>query len=218
MPSFQDACVRLPWSAAACLIAAAYLLGSVPFALLLGFLRGIDIRKAGSGNIGATNLTRLLGRRWGIPAFALDMLKGLLPVLAAGWIGSAAVRGGLLAAHAGIACGAAAILGHVFPIWLRFRGGKGVATAFGVVAGIAPLASAAAGIAWIALFFATRTVSIASIAAAAVFPAGVAFLFRSTPAAIAVPMDILAIAVGALIVFRHRSNIRRLLAGQEKRF
>ena len=204
--------------AAAVLVAAAYLLGSVPFALLLGWLKGVDIRAVGSGNIGATNLSRALGRPWGIGAFALDFLKGLLPVLAAGWAAEAPESGGILTDHGRMACALAAILGHIFPIWLRFRGGKGVATTFGAVAGLAWQASLAAGAVWTVLYLATRTVSIASLAAAPVFPAAVIFLMRNAPAQVAIPMDVLSVLAAGLIVFRHRSNIQRLLHREENRF
>jgi acyl phosphate:glycerol-3-phosphate acyltransferase len=222
-PMIAIAGLRLP--AAIALVLGAYLLGSVPFALLLGKLRGIDIRKVGSGNIGATNLSRALGRSWGIAGFVLDFLKGLLPVLAAGLAGGPGTDGGdvrpegtFRTEHVEIACALAAVVGHVFPAWLRFRGGKGVATSFGAVAGLAPIAALAGGIVWLGLFLITRTVSIASLAAAAVFPVATVAAYRNAPAAVAVPMDILAALVAGIIVLRHRSNIRRLLTGEEHRF
>ena len=201
---------------AALLALLAYLLGAVPFALLLGRIRGVDIRKSGSGNIGATNLSRVLGRRWGIAAFVLDFSKGLLPVLAARLLApeGSPVRG----EHAAIACGLAAVLGHVFPVYLGFRGGKGVSTTFGAVTGLSREAALAAGVVWLVLFLATRTVSIASLGAAVVFPAATAIAFRRAPAEVWIPMVVLATAVAVLIVVRHRSNIRRLLQGQENRF
>jgi acyl phosphate:glycerol-3-phosphate acyltransferase len=210
--------LRLSIPAAALAAAAAYLLGSVPFALLLGRLKGVDIRTLGSGNIGATNLSRALGRRWGIAAFVLDFLKGLLPVLAAGWIARPGAPEGILADHARMACGLAAIMGHIFPLWLRFRGGKGVATSFGALAGLAWPAALTAGALWLALYGITRTVSIASLAAALVFPVAVIFLFRSHPAEVSVPMGALSVLVAGLILVRHRSNIRRLLTREENRF
>jgi glycerol-3-phosphate acyltransferase PlsY len=204
---------------AALLAALAYLLGSIPFAFLLGKMRGVDIRRMGSGNIGATNLSRALGRRWGIAAFLLDFLKGLLPALAAAGLPPPASPGtGLLLPHAQIAAAAAAVLGHVFPLYLRFRGGKGVATGFGAVAALAWGAALVAGGVWLALFLITRTVSIASIAAALTFPAAAFVLLRGAPAAVAVPVGIMTVGVGALIVARHHSNIRRLLRRQEGRF
>src|SRR5262249_2583059 len=143
------------------LTAAAYFIGSIPFALILGKARGVDIRTVGSGNVGATNLSRALGRRWGITAFVLDFLKGFVPAAAPGWLAAPPLPAGpvevspgwwavyspasafLPVSIAGVACALAAIIGHVFPIYLRFRGGKGVATSFGAVTALAPLAALA---------------------------------------------------------------------------
>ena len=209
--------VSFSW--AALLAAFAYLLGAVPFALILGLWKGVDIRKVGSGNIGSTNLSRVLGRKWGIPAFLLDFLKGLIPVLIAGWLPESEPGARRVAAeHAAMAAALAAVLGHIFPVYLQLRGGKGVATAFGALTGLVWPASLAAGAVWGALFLATRTVSIASLAAACTFPLGTILYFRTAPSAVAVPMDLLSAAVCALIVARHRSNIRRLLRGEEGRF
>ena len=198
-------------------IVLAYLLGSVPFGLLLGLLKDIDIRKAGSKNIGATNLTRLVGRPWGIAAFLLDFLKGLAPVLAAAWLWADVGQDAPLSATAvQIFAGLAAIIGHVFPIYLRFRGGKGVATTFGVMTGLLWLSAAIAGASWGIAYMASKTVSIASIAAALAFPIAVFFLKRGEPGFVAVLS--LALALSALILIRHRTNIRRLVSGKEHRF
>ncbi len=121
----------------------AYLLGSVPFGMLIAAAHGIDLRKVGSGNIGATNLSRALGRRWAYVCFVLDLAKGLLPTLAAGiWLDGIAGTNGLLAQ---LAVGCAAVTGHVFPVYLRFKGGKGVATSFGVALGLWPYYTICAG-------------------------------------------------------------------------
>jgi glycerol-3-phosphate acyltransferase PlsY len=198
-------------------VALSYLLGSVPFGLVLGKLKGIDIRHAGSKNIGATNLTRLAGRPWGIAAFVLDFVKGLGPVVGAAWLWP---RFGDTSAfsttHTQICVGLAAIIGHVFPVYLRFRGGKGVATTFGVMTGLLWLSAAIAGASWGVFYLVTRTVSIASIAAAVAFPVAVFFLKRGDPEFIAVLS--LAMVLSVLILVRHRANIRRLLSGKEHRF
>jgi glycerol-3-phosphate acyltransferase PlsY len=205
-------------TAAACLLCAgAYLLGAVPFGLLLGLLRGVDIRKVGSGNIGATNLSRALGRPWGIAAFTLDFVKGLVPVVAARRVPPEAFAWsaeGWLA----IAAGLAAVLGHVFPVYLRFRGGKGVATTFGVMAALAWLPTAIGGIVWGLAFLATRTVSVASLAAAAALPVAVGLLERRPAGGVDVPLLGVAAAISLLVAIRHRANIGRLLRGEELRF
>jgi glycerol-3-phosphate acyltransferase PlsY len=207
-------------------VAGGYLCGSIPFGLVIGWARGVDIRQHGSRNIGATNCGRVLGRPWGIACFALDLLKGAAPVLATGWTlvktdGAAGLPSpGLSAAWLGV--GAAAVVGHVAPVWLRFKGGKGVATGFGVVLGVYPyltIPAIGAAAVWIALVAACRYVSLGSIAAAAAMPA----LFLAGAAWNRWPMDrcwpYLAVTslMGALIIWRHRSNIQRLLAGTENK-
>lgn len=198
------------------LCTAAYGVGSVPFAWLLGRARGIDIRRVGSGNIGATNLGRALGRRWAIAAFVLDFLKGLVAVLLAraffdpdeGWA----------RATLEVLAGTSAILGHVAPIWLGFRGGKGVATTFGALTALAWPAALAGGVAWFAFFFLTRTVSIASLVAGIVFPIAVYLLHRGAPPEEWIAIEVFAIVCALLIILRHRANIVRLVRGEELRF
>lgn len=203
---------------------AGYLVGSIPFGVILAAAKGVDLRKSGSGNVGATNVARVLGRRWGILCFVLDLLKGLLPALAAGWIltdGWASKPGAgepSLAAQAswlGVGCGA--VLGHVFPFWLRLRGGKGVATSLGVVLGVYPYFTYAGLVAfgtWFVVTMGTRYVSVGSLTATAAFVAFFALLNGGRLTALW-PMDILASAIAVLIFVRHRANIRRLLAGTE---
>jgi glycerol-3-phosphate acyltransferase PlsY len=199
------------------LILGAYLAGSIPFAMLIGRARGVDIRRSGSGNIGATNLARALGRKWGIIAFVLDYSKGLVPVLAAGcWVLHPTGEG--IAVWLPVATGAAAVLGHVFPVYLRFRGGKGVATAFGVMTALSWPATAAAAALWLLLFLLTRTVSMASIAAALALPAGVALFARHSGHPGYLAEQVLAVVLAALILVRHRANIMRLWKGEELRF
>ena len=189
------------------LLTASYLLGSVPFGLLVARSRGIDIRKVGSGNIGATNVLRSVGKSWGILVFVLDFLKGLLPALLAGPISHHAV------ADAGLYCGVAAIAGHNWPVWLGFKGGKGVATSAGVLAGAAPLTILPGVGAWVVVLLASRYVSLASILAALVVAAS-AWIFYGDHPVLAGLLTLLA----ALVVLRHKSNIRRLLRGEENRF
>jgi len=194
------------------LIAGAYLLGSIPFGLLIGKAHGIDIREQGSGNIGATNLGRTLGKRWAFAAFLLDFAKGIVPVL---------IAGKLLGAESSwqdtvpILAGTASILGHTFPIFLRFKGGKGVATTFGVIAAVALPAALAAGLVWIILYLATRTVSVASLAAGITLPLGTCLLDPPTPFSARL---VFSIAVACLIFIRHRKNISRILRGKEHTF
>jgi glycerol-3-phosphate acyltransferase PlsY len=185
-----------------------YLLGAVPFGLLIGFSRGIDIRKVGSGNIGATNVMRSVGKPWGIATFIADAIKGFVPAfLFPRWVQA---DPGL----AGVIFGFAAILGHNFPIYLKFKGGKGVATSAGAVLGIAPLAVLIGLVTWAAFFFSTRYVSLASIVTAIVIPAVSWVLYRGGGILLPSALTVL----GLLIVIRHRSNIQRLLNGTENRF
>lgn len=203
-------------------ILAAYLIGAIPFGLLIGLARGVDIRQQGSKNIGATNTGRVLGKKWGYLCLALDLLKGLVPVVAASqWLVPQASTAGAMTVW--LAVGLAAILGHVFPVYLGFRGGKGVATTIGVGAGIFPyftVAIVAALIAYAAVRYGTGYVSLGSIALAVTFPVAVwayaAFVAKLSNETI-VPLVVVAAAIGAIILLRHRENISRLLAGTENR-
>ena len=184
-----------------------YLLGAVPASYIAGRMaKGIDLREHGSGNLGATNTFRVLGARVAAPVMVFDILKGTFPVVAfTQWDASADWRWGL-------AYGAAAIVGHVFSIYMRFKGGKGVATSAGVFLGLAPVALGIGVLVWLIVLKTTRMVSAASIAAAVVV--GVALLL--TP--VETPVRVLGLAVVAFVVFAHRSNIGRILAGTESRF
>ena len=215
-----------------------YLLGSFPTGYLVGKRHGIDIRNHGSGNIGATNVTRVLGRKLGILVFFCDAAKGWLAVRLAYllvWTMVAEIhhnvtgRPGLpvtplalvtftpaVGALGGVLAAIACILGHNFPIWLGFRGGKGIATTTGVLLGLMPVAVIVSAIVWTAVFFALRYVSLASLLAAATLPVTVGLLCRTRQANSA--LFFFSLAATALAFWRHRSNIQRLLAGTEPRF
>jgi acyl phosphate:glycerol-3-phosphate acyltransferase len=219
----------IAWSMWAACAAGAYVVGSVPFGLIIGRARGIDIRQHGSKNIGATNVGRVLGRKWGYLCFGLDVLKGALPVLAAGIVmnvlGERAISPGTLMAWLGVAV--CAVLGHVFPMWLKFKGGKGVATGFGSLVAVFPWFTWPALVAmalWVVVVRATRFVSVASIVAAGSIPisAGVlavwnrdgTLLHRVGPAW---PVLAVGTVLAGLVVWKHRANIARLRAGTEPR-
>jgi glycerol-3-phosphate acyltransferase PlsY len=180
-----------------------YAIGSVPFAFLVARRVGIDVRVAGSGNVGAANVLRTTGARRGVVVMALDIAKGAAAVflthLAVGTIAPMA------------AAGAGAIVGHVYPIWLRFHGGKGVAVAAGVFAVLAPAAAATAAVVFIATVWTTRLVSLGSVIATVTLPSA-AWLAGSPRAVV-----IAAIAGSSLILFRHRANVRRIVRGTERR-
>ena len=186
------------------LLICSYLLGSVPTGLLLARAFGVDIRGTGSGNIGATNVYRTMGRKVGILTLVGDCLKGLVPVLAAKWLGLSD------AWVAGI--GLAAFLGHVYTVFLGFKGGKGVATALGVFLGIAPLSLLGALAVFALVLYRWRYVSAASLAAAAIIPVLVTVITAKPE------LIVMSCAIAAIVIFRHRENIARLRAGTETRF
>ncbi len=194
----------------------AYLLGAIPFGYVIARARGVDILHQGSGNIGATNVGRVLGRRYGILCFVLDFAKGALPVAAA-----LAVR-----AHTGsealpdllpVTAGLAAFLGHLFPVYLRFRGGKGVATGAGVVAVLLPGPALGAVLVWLAAVCASRYVSLASLAAAASLIVFRRVLVDGPFAADHVVRTAFCLIAAGLVIVKHRANIGRLWHGNENR-
>ena len=199
-------------------VLAAYLTGSIPFGLLTArYAKGIDIRQAGSGNIGATNVGRVLGAKWGVFVLLLDAVKGIVPTALYPLL---ALEGGHAAlGHLGVACGTATVLGHMFPCWLKFRGGKGVATALGVVIVLAPWATAAAVLLFAGTFAMFRIVSLSSIIASAGFAATEFWRLRPDPFSEQKwSVATFAIAVPVLIILRHRTNLVRLMRGEEPRF
>ena len=196
------------------LIAGGYLLGGIPFGLLIGKAHGVDIREQGSGNIGATNLGRALGKRWAFAAFLLDFAKGLVPVIVAGKLLDEAAGQEVVP----ILAGAASILGHTFSIYLGFKGGKGVATTFGVIAAVAFPAAVLAGMVWSTVYLATRTVSIASLATGIALPLGIWLTDLLYPSPSLAPRLVLSIAIACLLFIRHRENIARILRGEELTF
>lgn len=205
------------------LIVAAYLLGSIPFGILIARTHGVDLRKIGSGNIGATNVSRALGKKWGYICFLLDVVKGLLPMLLATAWGLVDEDISLGQLGMWLAVGCAAILGHVFPIYLGFKGGKGVATSLGVVLGLWPYYTFSGLIAfavWGLAVLIWRYVSLASILAALAFPIALTALigFKADwQYAELWPLYIAAIGMPLLVIARHAENIKRLLEGSESK-
>ena len=194
--------VAVPW------LIASYALGAVPTSYLVSrACAGIDLREHGSKNLGATNLYRLLGWKYAIPVGLFDVLKGAVPVL----VFAPRVSDSQLFA---LACGIAAVVGHVFSVFVRFKGGKGVATAAGALAALHPLAILVCAAVWALVLYGSGYVSLGSISAAAVLPVSVALTQPGTPAAVLAIDTALALA----IIWFHRANIRRLLNGTEHRF
>jgi glycerol-3-phosphate acyltransferase PlsY len=202
----------------------AYFIGSIPVGLLIGKARGVDIREHGSGNIGATNAGRVLGQPWGAICFILDVLKGAGPTLAAGiWSGLIENPADSVPAQIWwLAVAFAAIAGHLFPVWLRFRGGKGVATSLGALLSLWPittLPTVFALLVWVVVARVTRYVGVASVAAAAVLPGAIGVmsltpLWGGRPV---VPVLTATSLLAAIVIWRHRGNLKRTLAGEEPR-
>lgn len=189
----------------------AYLLGTIPFGLFVARLvQGIDIREHGSKNIGATNVFRVVGKKWGLLVFCLDALKGYAAV-------ALPFRATQAEHSLGIALvlGIAVILGHTFPVWLKFKGGKGVATSLGVFLAASPVPAWLSFGLWILVFLITHIISIASLCAAMSFPLACFFVYRHHPElAYLLPVSLL---LCFFIIFTHRANIQRLARGEEKR-
>ena len=195
-----------------------YLIGSIPNGYMMGKFNGLDSRRHGSKNIGATNVRRILGRPWGIACFILDFLKGLVPVMVIGHM----IAGGwaIGAGYGGLIAATGAVLGHVFPIWLMFRGGKGVATSLGVVCGLAPLAFIVGILFWLLSYYVIYrgVVSFASMLAVLMMAVS-SLVFKLT-----IIKDISWVTISLLfflaviVIVRHRENIKRILEGTESSF
>jgi glycerol-3-phosphate acyltransferase PlsY len=218
---YDEAMALSGWSVA--WIVGGYLCGSVPFGLLIGLARGTDLRQVGSGNIGATNASRMLGLRWGLICFGLDALKGWLPVYVAGVALGLVGKQDISAVESWlwISVAAAAVLGHVFPVWLGLRGGKGVATGFGVLLGFWPILTvpvlASLGI-WLACALTWRYISLASICAAVTLPLFVAVWARlddGDALGHRWPFLTATVAMALLVIVKHRTNLIRLRQGTE---
>jgi len=216
------------WWGAILLAALGYLCGAIPFGLLVGRLKGVDVRTRGSCNIGATNVGRVLGRPYGLLVFFLDGLKGFLLVTLARFVlldRESGTANGYLAYLLWVLVAVACVLGHMFPVYLKFKGGKGVATSLGVGLGIYPyytLAGLLAFALWGIVLAASRYVSVSSIVAVAAFPVFFGALARLNrdqwgPFADLWPLHLFGVVIAVLVVYRHRANISRLLAGTENR-
>ena len=184
----------------------AFFLGSLPFGHGLALVRGIDLRNQGSGNTGATNVGRVLGKKWGIFVFVLDLGKGWVAVALAKSVGN-------LPETWSVTVGVFAVLGHVFSPWLGFRGGKGVATSAGILIGLAPWVALGVALIWFLTFQMSRTVSVASLCAATAFPLFVFWLMPEQKV-----FQWISIGMTVLVWFRHRDNLKRLFQGKENRF
>ena len=196
---------------------AAYLIGSFPSGYFAGRICGVDLQRTGSGNIGATNALRVLGKKWGYAVFAADAFKGALAVVVGFTVATVPAWSGVVPVHVAVVAALFAIIGHSFPVWLGFKGGKGIATSAGIMISLFPFPVFLAGLlVWLALFFGTRYVSIASLGAALTLPSASLLMMvigRCDPVLVAISA-----LMSALAIWRHKDNIKRLLAGTEKRF
>jgi acyl phosphate:glycerol-3-phosphate acyltransferase len=205
------------WSLAIACALVGYLFGSFPAGYFAGRLAGVDVRARGSGNIGATNVLRVLGKKWGLPVFAIDAFKGFASVRLAFVLVKYWPDAMPYGEYFAILAAAMSVVGHSFPVWLRFKGGKGVATSAGALVGLMPLAVPLVLLVWVVVFEITRYVSLASVIAAIALPIIVSMLARwrivDTSALI-----YFSIMITLLVLWRHRSNLSRLLKGTEQRF
>ena len=196
---------------------ASYLIGSIPAGYIAGRIVGIDIRTVGSGNIGATNVTRVLGKRYGYPVFIVDFLKGFAAVGMSIMIAKRAQPASVPSDLFGVVGAVACVLGHSFPVWLGFKGGKGVAASAGALFGLMPFVALIAVAVWLVIFYLTRYVSVASMTAALAVPIAIlsmTFLGQTGGTALLY----FSICLAAVVIVRHRSNLSRLVRGTEPRF
>ena len=202
--AMENNLIALAW------LVGAYLVGGIPFGFLIGRARGVDVRTVGSKNIGATNVFRTVGKKWGLVAFACDVLKGLLPTLAARHF---AAETSWLPLAVGVMC----VVGHMLTPYMKFKGGKGVATAFGMLIGLAPALVGTAFALFALVFAATHYISLGSCTAAAFLMVAVWFPILGTEGYRNLPQCILVALVAAFVIFKHRANIGRLLSGTESK-
>lgn len=194
----------------------AYLIGSLPFGFIIGKFKGIDIRQHGSGNIGATNVRRTLGKKYGILCFALDFLKGFIPV----FLVNILIRRQIISLTdlVIVLVAFASVVGHMWPVYLKFKGGKGVSTIAGILLAIAPLSLITAGLCWALVFYSSRYVSLASLTATVILPVSAFFFSKFDVYSLSLPLQIMLMALSVLVILKHISNIKRLINGTENRF
>jgi acyl phosphate:glycerol-3-phosphate acyltransferase len=197
-------------------LAGSYLLGSIPFGYLIGRIAGIDIRKAGSCNIGATNVVRVLGKRYGYPVFVLDFFKGFGAVKISMLLATGPPPDWNSPELLGIMAAVFSVVGHSYPPWLKFKGGKGVATSAGAVFALTAVGGLIAVATWIVIFWLTRYVSVASVTAALVLPVVILVISWRNESAKAI--FYFSVCAAVLVIWRHRSNLSRLMHGTEPRF
>ena len=199
-----------------CWILAAYLVGGIPFGFLIGKMRGVDVRTVGSKNIGATNVFRTVGKKWGVLAFACDVLKGLIPtLLAKQWALDPELPpdGSWFPLVVGVMC----VVGHMLTPYMKFRGGKGVATAFGMLLGLAPALVGMAFALFAVVFALSHYISLGSISAAAFLMVAVWFPMLGPEGWRTLPQCVLVTLMAAFVIFKHRANIGRLISGTESK-
>ena len=196
---------------------ASYLIGSIPAGYIAGRIAGIDIRTVGSGNIGATNVTRVLGKRYGYPVFIVDFLKGFAAVGMSIMIAKRAQPVLIPSELFGVVGAVACVLGHSFPVWLGFKGGKGVAASAGALFGLIPFVALIAVAVWLIIFYLTRYVSVASMTAALAVPITIVSMMLLGQTG-ETALLYFSICLAAVVIVRHRSNLLRLVRGTEPRF